>query len=248
MPQAVPVYHVHRASAPIRVNGTLDEWDWVVAERLRFIKFSHDPEDSKPLREETLVSSLWDDQNLYVAFIIQDREIWATIRERDARLFPEECVEFFLDPDGDGQRYIEAQINSMNNIRDLLVEGSVKNPTYAQFDVMALWDFRHLKKELRIYRDSAGRDSGWTLEIAIPWSELSFGRHTWPPRPMEQLRINFYRYERSRSGKLPLELSGWSPVPDDWHDPAWFGRFVFVPFPADHPTSTRPNNVRHVFH
>lgn len=231
-PQGVPVYHVRRASAQIRVDGTLDEWDWIAAERLRFLKFSHDPEDSKPLREETMVTSLWDDQNLYIGFIIQDHEIWATIRKRDARLFPEECVEFYLDPDSDGRNYIEAQFNSVGNIRDLLVDGNLRNPSVAQFDEMARWNFRHLKKQVRIYRDGAGRDIGWTLEIAIPWSEFCFSRRTWPPRSHDELRINFYRYERSRDGKLPLELSGWSPAPGDWHDPAWFGRFIFESSPV----------------
>jgi hypothetical protein len=225
--ETLPFYRVHRASAPIRVDGVLDEWDWIVAERLRCLKFSHEPEDSKPLREETLIASLWDDENLYLAFIVHDREIWATINERDARLFPEECVEFLLDPDGTGERYIEAQINSLNNIRDLLIDGNVNNPSYSEFDVMARWDFLHLRKEVRIYRDRAGRDLGWTLEVAIPWSELSFSRRTWPPKPGDELRINFYRYERSRSGELPLELSAWSPV-RDFHEPARFGHFVFL--------------------
>jgi hypothetical protein len=227
MSQSVPIYQVHRASAPIRVDGILDEWDWVAAERLRCVKFSHEPEDSKPLREETLVASLWDDEYLYLAFIVQDREIWATISKRGDRLFPEECVEFFLDPDGAGEQYIEAQINSINNIRDLLVDGKVKNPSRNEFDLMARWDFQHLRKEVRIHRDIAGRDLGWTLEIAIPWSNLSFSRHAWPPKPGDELRINFYRYERSRTGKLPLELSAWSPV-EDFHDPVRFGRFIFV--------------------
>jgi len=230
MSETVPVYRVHRASALIRVDGILDEWEWIGAERLRRLKFNHEPEDSKPLREETLIASVCDDENLYLAFIVHDREIWATINERDARLFPEECVEFFLGPDGTGERHIEAQINSLNNIRDLLIDGNVNNPSYPEFDVMAHWDFQHLQKEVRIYRDGDGQDIGWTLEIAIPWSELSFSRRTWPRKPRDELRINFYRYERSRSGELPLELSAWSPV-RDFHEPTRFGRFVFLSSP-----------------
>lgn len=221
---AVPVYEVERAGGPIRIDGVLDEFDWLAARRLHLAKHSHKPEDGQPLRDRTQVAALWDDANLYLAFVVEDREIWATIRERDARLFPEECVEFFMDPDGDGRHYIEAQINSLGNIRDLLVDGSVKNPSYAQFDVMARWDFENLQKRVRIYRE-AGRDLGWTLEIAMPWKELSFSRCNWPPRPGQEMRINFYRYERPRSG--PLELSAWSAVEDSFHNPSRFGKFVF---------------------
>jgi len=226
----VPVYRVHRASSAIRIDGVLDEWDWILAEQLRYHKICHEPEDSKPLREKTFVASLWDDQNLYLAFVVQDREIWATVSERDARLFPEECVEFFLDPDGNGERYIEAQVNSINNMRDLLVDGSVKDPTYPEFDQMALWDFQNLEKAVHLYRGSLGQDIGWTLEIAMPWSELSFSRRKWPPKPGDELRINFYRYERSQRGELPLEQSGWSTV-NNFHTPGRFGRFVFVSSP-----------------
>ena len=225
---AVPSYRVARASVPIRVDGILDEFDWAVAERIRFVKFGHEPEDGKPLREATQVMALWDNNNLYLAFLVQDSEIWATLTERDARLFPEECVEFFLDLEGDGRRYIETQINSLNNIRDLLVDRSMETPSYAQFDVMAKWDFQQLRKAVRIHRDRDGRDLGWTLEIALPWTELSFSRRSWPPRDGDELRINLYRYERPRSGQLPLELSGWSPVPASFHDPGRFGRFVFT--------------------
>jgi hypothetical protein len=58
-------------------------------------------------------------------------------------------------------------MNSLNNIRDILVEGSIRNPTPAQFDEMARWNFRHLRSAVRIYKNGAGQDLGWTLELAI---------------------------------------------------------------------------------
>lgn len=234
----VPIYHVHQASVPIRIDGRLDEFDWLRAKRISFVKFAHDPEDHKALRESTQMMALWDKQNLYLAFVISDREIWATLQNRDARLFPEECVEFFLDPDGDGRRYIEAQINSVNNIRDLLVDGSLKNPTYPQYDKMARWDFQHLHKAVRIYQNSSGDDLGWILELAIPWSEFAFSRKKWPPLDGATIRANFYRYERSRTSHLPLELSGWSKVEGDFHQPARFGTFVFVMSPVGSENAT----------
>ena len=225
---SLPTYYVQRTAGTICIDGALDEWDWMMAERLHCLKFSHEPEDFAPLREETMVASLWDDEHLYLGFVIADREIWSDISEPGARLFPQECVELFIDPDGTGERYIEAQINSIANIRDLLIDGTVEQPSMAQFDQMATWDFQRMKRAIRIYRDQSGRELGWTLELAIPWSDLSFSRRRWPPHPGEELRVNFCRYERSQSGNLPLELSSWSPV-RDFHDPARFGRFIFVP-------------------
>ena len=230
---AVPSHRVEHTSGPIRIDGVLDEFDWMMAERIHFTKFSHDPEDHKPLRDNTDVAALWDEEDLYLAFIIRDREIWAESRQRDARLWPEECVEFFLDPDGDGRQYIEVQLNSLNNIRDILVDGSIANPSSAQFDEMARWNFRRLRSAVKVYGNSTGHDLGWTLEIAIPWSDLDFARRAFPPKPGDEIRMNFYRFERSRRGQLPLELSGWSPVHGDFHAPSRFGRIVFAP-PAPH--------------
>lgn len=222
----LPLYRVGRASAAIAVDGVLSEFDWLVAERIRLIKFRHEPEDGKPLHSPTHVAALWDSQNLYLAFALTDREIWATLAERDARLFPEECVEFFVDPDADSRRYIETQINTAGNMRDLLVDYSSPPPSLAQFDVMAKWDYERMQKALKIHRDAARRDLGWTLEVAIPWTEFRFSRRSWPPRPGDEIRINFYRYERSRDGRL-LEQSGWSRVQGTFHDAPRFGRFVF---------------------
>jgi Carbohydrate family 9 binding domain-like len=228
----VPTYRASRASGPIQIDGAFTEFDWLTAQRIRLVKIRHDPEDRKPLRENTEVAAVWDEQNLYLRFIVQDREMWATNQKHDARLWPEECVEIFLDPDGDGRRYIEAQVNWHGNVRDILVDGSIKNPTPAQFDEMARWDFRYLQTAVQVYRTAKGEDLGWTLEMAIPWTELSFSRRHFPPKVGQKIRINFYRVERPHHGPLPVEWSGWNPVPGDLHDPSHFGQFVFSPAPS----------------
>jgi len=226
----IPNYRVCRCSCPIKIDGHLDKSDWTTADPIPFTKFEHQPEDSKPLRQNTEVKALWDDQNLYLAFRVQDCEVWASMRNHDARLFLEECVEIFVDPDGDGRKYVELQINSLGTVRDLLIDGDVENPTYAQYDTMARWHFANLKKAVHIYRDNLGNDTGWTLEMAIPWCEFAFSYRQWPPTAGNILRVNFYRFERSRTGKLPLELSGWSKVRGSFHQPRRFGIFVFSSF------------------
>lgn len=222
----VPIYRVPKASH-LKESFSGQFWpDWTIAASLRFHKIRHEPEDGLPLREATEAFALWDDNNLYFAIDVFDREIWATITTRDARLFTEECVEIFIDPDGNGRSYIETQVNSLGTIRDLLVDGSISQPTLADYDLMAAWHFRALRMEITRL-EVEGRIEGWRLQLAMPWQEFDFSRRAWPPRPGDELRINFYRYERSRSGDAPLELSGWSPVEGSFHQPQTFGRFIF---------------------
>lgn len=220
--ESLPSYRVRRASGPIEINGKLEKRDWQKAEWIVLQKVLPEPGDDSPLRSQTRVAALWDADHLYLAFEVEDREIWATLREHDARLFEEECVEFFLDPGGDGRWYIETQINSLNTIRDLLVDASIEEPTRAEFDKMALWHYRELRSAVEIRQGW-----GWNLEVAIPWLEFDFCGREFPPRPGDEMRVNCYRYERSQSGREPLELSAWSEVVSSFHEPEHFGRFIF---------------------
>jgi hypothetical protein len=223
----VPLYHVTRISSSDAESGRFRWPDWSLAAPIEFSKIRHEPEDGLPLRERTQVAALWDQQNLYLAFTVFDQEIWATIAERNARLFPEECVEFFIDPDGDGRRYIETQVNSLGTIRELLVDGTIPHPTPAQYDDMARWQFRALRSEVSELNGDEHQITGWRLQAAIAWGDFDFSHRAWPPQPGEELRINFYRYERPQSGVGSLELSGWSWVNGSFHQPDRFGRFIF---------------------
>ena len=219
----IATYTVLRASGPITIDGRLQEADWERAGRFDLQKALQEPGDIQPLRARTRVAALWDAENLYLAFEIEDKEIWATLTSHDDRLFHEECVEFFLDPGGDGRWYIEAQINSLNTVRDLLIDGSVPAPGKAEYDAMARWHFKGLRSAVEIRSGW-----GWTLEAAIPWREFSFSGRRFPPQPGDELRVNCCRYERSQSCIEMVELSSWSAVERSFHEPARFGRFVFV--------------------
>ncbi len=223
----VPFYHVPQISSSGAESDRFSWPDWSLAAPIEFLKIRHEPEDGLPLRERTQVAALWDQQNLYLAFTVFDKEIWATITERNARLFHEECVEFFIDPDGDGHCYIETQVNSLGTIRELLVDGTIPQPTATQYDVMAQWNFHALRSEVSELNVDVRQVAGWRLQVAIAWSEFDFSHRAWPPQPGEELRINFYRYERPQSGVGSLELSGWSCVNGSFHQPGRFGRFIF---------------------
>lgn len=221
--QSIPTYNVRRTSAPIKPDGRLQARDWRNAERFELQKVLRQPGDDERLRARTRVAALWDEANLYLAFEVEDDEVWATLREHDDRLFHEECVEFFIDPAGDGRQYIETQINSLNTVRDLLVDGTIIAPSKAEYDIMARWHFKAMRSAVELRPGW-----GWILEAAIPWPEFSFSEPSFPPRPGDVMRVNCYRYERSRYDTKPLELSAWSEIANSFHEPQRFGRFVFI--------------------
>jgi Carbohydrate family 9 binding domain-like len=104
-PVRLPVYGVRHTLDAVRVDGKLDEATWAMSPRVGEIRLIHDPTHRPAFPTEATMA--WDDTNLYVAFASNDPVPWGRLKDRDARLWEEEVVEVFLDPDGDGRNYAE---------------------------------------------------------------------------------------------------------------------------------------------
>lgn len=223
-----PIAHavVYRTHAPLRIDGELDEPDWQVAQKL---VLSDIKGRSAP---QTIARLLWDSTYLYIAFECADDDVWATKNKRDEFLWEEEVVEVFIDPDGDGRNYYELQVNPLNAQTDLLIPDPVEGVKDAKRN--AKWDCAGWLSAVKV-RGTVNRrddkDIGWTVEMAIPLSELL--RQTLnAPSSGTEWRINLYRIERPRGReKEPLLLS-WSKCIVWFHEPERFGRITFAGNPC----------------
>ncbi len=86
------------------------------------------------------------------------------------------------------------------------------------------WNCTGLKSATRV--EGKGATQKWTLEIALPFSEI--GRKHKTPAVGEEWRANFYRIDYG--GKIP-EMICWSPTildPPSFHVPERFGKLLFV--------------------
>ena len=107
-------YLCPRTSAPITVDGVLDESAWVQAAwSPRF----GDMVTGRPGLFDTRAAMLWDDQALYVAFRVEEPFLAATMAERDSLLFLENDVEVFIDG---GDWYYELEINALGTVYEVL--------------------------------------------------------------------------------------------------------------------------------
>lgn len=245
---AQPVYGVHRVGEPIRVDGTLDEVSWALAPRVGELRLIHDPMGKPAWPTEAAV--LWDDANLYVSFACTDPEPWTRYTSRDDRLWEEEVVEIFLDPDGDGRQYAEIEVSPTNVVVDLLIAAPrASGPGARQWNVAGL--------QTAVRRHAAG----WVVEVAIPWASLADAGVKRAPRAGDQWRVGLYRIERpggpakaaridalvqerraaddQRRGTIEDELkslraddeySAWAVTRADrgFHDPERFGVVTFL--------------------
>ena len=179
----LPVYGVRRAADAIRIDGRLDEVTWALSPRVGEFRLITDPARHPAFPTEATMA--WDDTHLYVAFACTDTAPWARHAQRDDRLWEEEVVEVFLDPDGDGRQYAELEVSPTNVVVDLLIAAPKAGGPDAR-----RWDVAGLQTAV------ARHASGWVAEMAIPWASLGGAGITSAPAPGEAWRVGLYRIKR----------------------------------------------------
>ena len=182
-------YQCQRAQGTIRIDGRLDDHPW---QRASWTDDFVDIEgDVKPRpRFRTRAKMLWDDSCFYVAAQMEEPHVWATLRKHDSVIFHDNDFEVFLDPDGDGLRYYELELNAFNTTWDLFLPKPYKDGGKAQnqFEIAGLRTGVHVEGTLNNPR---GVDRGWSVEIALPWKAFDTGA---TPEG-GQWRVNFSRVE-----------------------------------------------------
>lgn len=231
--QTISQYTVKRTQGKMTINGKLSEPCWKTAPfTAPFVIYN----TGAAPKLATRARMLWDDRYLYIAFSMDDTDVWAKTKvwKRGVPcLCQEEVAEVFIDPDGDGLNYLEAEINPFGALMALRLDQETSDGDYS-------WSY----KKLQIGIDVTGTlnnpqdvDKGWTCELAFPFEEIAFTSPSkkFPPRPGDSWRINLYRYEYPRpSAPGKEELSAWnrtkwtaSDKDRGFHAPNYFGKIIF---------------------
>lgn len=182
-PTRLPVYGARHTATPVRVDGVLDDAAWVFSPRVGEMRLIHAPERRPAFPTEAAVT--WDDTFLYVAFACTDPAPWARHANRDDRLWEEEVVEVFLDPDGDGRNYAELEVSPTNVVVDLLIAApQAGGPNARQ------WNTEGLQTAVKTHA------TGWVAEMAIPWAALAAAGVSAAPAAGAEWRVGLYRIKR----------------------------------------------------
>lgn len=106
-------YTAFRVSHPIKIDGRLSDPAWASASRSeRFV----DMASGEPAPLDTRMAALWDDENLYVGFCLEEPYPKARLTQRDSLIFQENDVELFIDG---GDSYYEFEINALGTIYEV---------------------------------------------------------------------------------------------------------------------------------
>jgi len=190
-------YTAYRADGPIVVDGYLDEPSWQQAPRSP--RFS-DLVRGRPGIHDTRAAVLWDDENLYVGYWIEEPFVEATLTERDDPIYGNNDVELFI---AGQDAYYEFEINAFGTIYEVFFvwENAYDKAGYSRipaFDRRAAgvhdfagvgfqphprgnrigywnWDFPGLQHAVQVdgtVNDNGDRDRGWRVELALPWTGM----------------------------------------------------------------------------
>jgi hypothetical protein len=226
-----------KTKKPMKIDGLLKEEAWSQAAGTGpFVETMK----GEPVADKTEVKAVWDDKFLYLSFQCQDQDVWSSLKKRDDQLWTQEVVEAFIDANADQKDYIELQVNPNGAIFDSYLPAYRKNQNE--------WNSK-MKAAVKVegtLNKREDKDQGWTVEMAIPWSDVKGrapgARETAPPKFGDLYRVNFFRFDFPQ-GKQAI-ASAWSPpLVGDFHVLDKFGELVFadlegkVPEEKVHPTA-----------
>jgi len=227
-------YEVQYTTRPPQIDGRIRPSEWRKAGWTGdFVDITGKPE-LKP-GHRTRCRMLWDDDYLYIAARMEESDLWATLKERDAIIFHDNDFEIFIDPNNDTEQYFEIEVNAFGTVMDLFM-----NKPYRKGGTYDIHWNGGMKTAVQIkgtINDNRDRDKYWTLEMAIPFKGLERpGRISRPTRGASW-RINFsrvqwkmepdgigYRKQKRPDGRnLPEDNWVWAPIgvinmhiPENW--------------------------------
>lgn len=187
-------YVCYRTAESIVIDGEMSESAWL---KTAWTEFFIDIEGvSKPTpRFATHAKMLWDSSHFYIAAQMEEPHLWATLTGRDAVIYHDNDFEVFIDPDGDTHEYYELEINALGTEWDLLLIKPYRDGAPA----VNAWDIAGLKSAIALHgtlNDANDVDSGWSVEIAIPWKVLAECAHRpSPPQDGDVWWVNFSRVQ-----------------------------------------------------
>src|SRR3954471_9752147 len=162
---SLPRYEAHRASAPIVIDGKLDDKAWAAAPAVELI---FPWESQTGAKQKTTVKLLWDDRYLYAGYECEDRDITAVFLDRDDPTYRDDAVELFINPKPSQTGvYFGLEMNARAVLYDYLMYDS--RYAFKRFNLQGVQLATFIRGTVNMRGDE---DQGWSLEVAVPWANF----------------------------------------------------------------------------
>ena len=226
---AAPSFECRWAASPPIIDGRADEAVWqqaAVVDRFAQSWLAGAP----AAKQGTRVRLLWDREYIYFFAEMDDTDVTAEVREHDGPLWRNDVFEIFLKPSEQHAGYYEFEVNPFEAVFDAFfpTPESRRDPAQIRRDRF------HVEAKVVVHgtlNNSTDRDTGWSVEGRIPWSDLNAtgGR----PAPGETWGVNLARVDGKDSA---TELSSAAPLTQpSFHRTEEYASLLFVgPTPIPH--------------
>jgi hypothetical protein len=228
-------YTAHRITEKMRIDGRLDERVWQTAPTSpRFV----DILSGQPTLHDTRATVVWDDENFYVAYRVEEPRLHAKYKKHNDPIYYDNDVEMFIaGPDG----YYEFEINGYNTVYEVFFiweeayekRGFAKQPDFARSKLKPFngvgftnhprggrlgqfeWSYPGLKSAVHLdgtLNDDRDTDRGWTVELAFPWKglkSLATDGRALPPKDGDVWRMDFSRFNTYKASAPAKDSGGW---------------------------------------
>jgi len=229
-------YTALRTSEKIVVDGNLSEKSWALAPRSRrFV----DCLTGERAMYDTRVAVLWDDENLYVGYWVEEPNVRATLTQRDAPIYENNDVELFI---AGKDAYYEFEINSFGTIYEVFFiwqeaydkcdyasDPALEKSKLGGFNGVGFtrhprglrwlsrhWDFPGAQTAVQVQgtiNDDSDKDKGWTVELAFPWKGMKWlaeaDKRSLPPKDGDVWRLDFSRFNQYGAPAPAKDSRGW---------------------------------------
>jgi hypothetical protein len=212
------------AAAPPVLDGKLDDPCWQKADAInRFAAFW-----KKAPCPGTTAYLVWDDDALYYAATMTDRELRSHGTKRNDSLWDGDVFELFFKPSATKPEYYEFQANPRALVFE--VYWPKRSAELGDFTKLPLLGSKAVAALEGTLDQPGDRDERWTVEGRIPWSAFmpTGGR----PKAGDQWLFALCRYDYGPKGTEPVTMSSAPLTQSSFHRHEDFGKLEFEAAPG----------------
>ncbi len=209
-----------RASKPPVLDGRLDDPCWAEARVIdKFPSFWL----GKASGTGTKARLVWDDEALYFAAEMTDKEIRSFGTKRNDTLWKGDVFELFFKPKADSPAYYEFQINPRSVILELAFPK--RGYPFGELAARPPMGMQGVAKVDGTGDTTGDVDRSWTVEGKIPWT--IFAPTGGRPRPGDTWSFALCRFDYGLDSTTPILMSSAPLTRADFHRYEDYGRLVF---------------------
>ncbi len=202
--------YIPQANGVINVDGVSSDPGWLGVQPAELV--AAEGSSGEPIGK-AIAKMTWNAEFLYVFVSVTDSDITTPYTNQDDPLWKADCVELFIDADSNRQGYVELQVNPNNATFDSWFATTRAKPGDVEWD-------SGMVTAVKLRGSTAAGDSGdtgWDVEIAIPWAAVK-GKNDdmkvrLPPEVGDRWRLNLVRVDRKTGGKdNEMWASSWNRI------------------------------------